>query len=547
MALPINAQVNLLPDSSFELYSHLPELGYTDNINKLLPYWFQPTDGTPDYYHVNSIEHNFSIPYNNFWGGKKCNNNYQLPRTGNAYAGFGIRNRFDTFIMGKRVQEYIQSKFSVPMKKNRTYSVSFYVNKNQCTDNFSISNIGAYISKDSIRTYYAKSQNGYYPNITNFDQEYIPQIYNKDLIPLRDTVNWSPITGVYKSKGGENWITIGRFDNIPKNEEVYDTVSKFQGQWKYIEVYYYIDDVSVYEVPSLIFPDTVCKYEQVEFTSTFNGPFKWYRNNVMLSTDSIYAFKALQSGQYVLQSASRLDTFYLTVLEDAFFNLGKDTFLCIGNTIKLNIPIPSATIQWQTGEKDSILNVNQGGQYIARVQKSGCLFSDTINVDNRFKPGLDYFKNEYCNQDSSYIELELWNGSLKYYWHDAKDSSLKKKVSGLGCYYLTVIDTNECFLDTAICVTSFCKPLLWIPNAFVPKGINTKFQCVGMNIKNFSMVIFNRWGEKVFMSDSLDSGWDGKFKNQICEQGIYIYLVSYSGMGSDREIKTEKGIVELIW
>lgn len=546
LILPLNAQVNLVKDSSFEFYNHLPELGYTLDINKLLPYWYQPTDGTPDYFHLNASDNHFSIPYNNFWGGKKCIDNYQLPRSGNAYVGFGIRNRFDT-CMGKRVQEYIQTKFSLPLKKNHTFSVTFYVNKNQCTNNFSVSNIGAFISKDSIRQYYIQGQTGYYPNITNFEQKCIPQIYNKNLVPYRDTINWVPISGLYKSKGGENWITIGRFNDMLKTEEVYDTVIEFQGFWKYAEAYYYIDDVSVYEIPSVIFPDTVCKGEQVDFTSTFIGPFKWYKNNLLLGTDSIYTFIAQQSGQYVLQSSNRSDTFNLTVLQNADFNLGNDTYLCLGNIVSLNIPIPNAGIQWQNGERDSVLIINKGGQYIAKVQKNNCSYSDTIHIESRLKPGLEFSTNEICTFDSAYVELKLLNDTLKYYWPESKDNKLYKKIINKGCLPLTIIGNNQCYLDTAICIEGFCKPTLWIPNAFVPAGVNNVFQCKGINIKDFSMTIYNRWGEKVFISNNIDQGWNGDFKNQVCQAGVYVYIVSYSGIGTDKSSKIEKGVFELIW
>ena len=39
------------------------------------------------------------------------------------------------------------------------------------------------------------------------------------------------------------------------------------------------------------------------------------------------------------------------------------------------------------------------------------------------------------------------------------------------------------------------------------------FTAVGEEIKEFSMKIFNRWGEKIYETNDLQRGWNGKDKN----------------------------------
>ena len=41
------------------------------------------------------------------------------------------------------------------------------------------------------------------------------------------------------------------------------------------------------------------------------------------------------------------------------------------------------------------------------------------------------------------------------------------------------------------------------------------------------MIIFNRWGQQIFISNSIDNGWDGKSMqngNQV-PAGIYMYTI----------------------
>ena len=40
------------------------------------------------------------------------------------------------------------------------------------------------------------------------------------------------------------------------------------------------------------------------------------------------------------------------------------------------------------------------------------------------------------------------------------------------------------------------------------------------------MIIFNRWGQQIFTSNSIDDGWDGKSKdNNQVPVGIYMYTI----------------------
>ena len=49
----------------------------------------------------------------------------------------------------------------------------------------------------------------------------------------------------------------------------------------------------------------------------------------------------------------------------------------------------------------------------------------------------------------------------------------------------------------------------------------------GSGIEEFKMIIFNRWGQQIFISNSIDNGWDGKSMqngNQV-PAGIYMYTI----------------------
>jgi len=74
----------------------------------------------------------------------------------------------------------------------------------------------------------------------------------------------------------------------------------------------------------------------------------------------------------------------------------------------------------------------------------------------------------------------------------------------------------------------------YVPNVFTPNGdgINDYFQAYGTNMDDFSMYIFNRWGDLIFESTDINTPWDGKPKDsdKIVPQGVYIYKISFKDL-----------------
>jgi gliding motility-associated-like protein len=87
---------------------------------------------------------------------------------------------------------------------------------------------------------------------------------------------------------------------------------------------------------------------------------------------------------------------------------------------------------------------------------------------------------------------------------------------------------------------------LFLPDAFTPNndGVNDVFIPKGKYVREFTMTIFNRWGEIVFHTDKFSQGWDGNYKGDHAGTDAYAYLieaVDYFGKKFNR-----KGTVTLL-
>ncbi|MBL7755059.1 MAG: gliding motility-associated C-terminal domain-containing protein, partial [Chitinophagaceae bacterium] len=87
-----------------------------------------------------------------------------------------------------------------------------------------------------------------------------------------------------------------------------------------------------------------------------------------------------------------------------------------------------------------------------------------------------------------------------------------------------------------------CCGTLAMPNAFSPNGDNTNdvFRPVGnARFEQYDFSVYNRWGQRVFQTNSLNTGWNGEINGKQADLGTYHFLLRYRcfGDGSTRVIK----------
>jgi gliding motility-associated-like protein len=88
--------------------------------------------------------------------------------------------------------------------------------------------------------------------------------------------------------------------------------------------------------------------------------------------------------------------------------------------------------------------------------------------------------------------------------------------------------------------------MIFIPNAFSPKGYNSVFRPVSIFVdrSSYVFVIWNRWGEELFRTNDPAEGWDGKHKDEFVPVGTYIYYVKF--ITSEGEVFEKRSSVTVI-
>jgi gliding motility-associated-like protein len=116
--------------------------------------------------------------------------------------------------------------------------------------------------------------------------------------------------------------------------------------------------------------------------------------------------------------------------------------------------------------------------------------------------------------------------------------------------YYTVTGFNNYCEKTANYTIQPCKIPLYLPNSFTPNGdgLNDYFSLTTFyadQIVEFNIVIFNRWGQKLFESYDPYFKWDGKFNNEmVMKDQTYNYLIKCRINGKGSQII--KGVVMVL-
>jgi gliding motility-associated-like protein len=213
-----------------------------------------------------------------------------------------------------------------------------------------------------------------------------------------------------------------------------------------------------------------------------------------------------------------------------------------------------------------VLKVCYGGQHITNegvllkpgryteVFKSttGCDSTYTLVVSEYDKVSADFdYNSSELTALKSKARFENTSSKADLYTWDFGDKSPKSnEVSPIhqfelfeaGTYDVTLIAQNEFDCTDTIVKTVMVQEELvfYIPNSFTPNGdgFNQMFMPVftsGFNPSDYTLMIFNRSGTIIFESHDLTNGWDGKYKNEYVQEGLYIYKVLFKELSSQSD------------
>jgi gliding motility-associated-like protein len=129
----------------------------------------------------------------------------------------------------------------------------------------------------------------------------------------------------------------------------------------------------------------------------------------------------------------------------------------------------------------------------------------------------------------------LWNFGDQFAIGAANTSTVTNPThaySNSGEYVIDLLVTSVhgCTDRASVVVEVLPEFTFYIPNAFTPNngdGLNDLFTGAGIGIEKYEMWVFDRWGEKIYYTDDIHKGWDGRRqgKSDVVQQDVYVWKV----------------------
>ncbi len=336
---------------------------------------------------------------------------------------------------------------------------------------------------------------------------------------------------------------------------------------------------------------SICRDQPVQLTSTFNGgvmPYTLIWNtggsiSNLTNTTSVISYTPTSSTNYV---ATITDKNNCAVVDSVFINVNQLPNVNFDADVKEgcqplqvqfinqsgNSPIINSYLWtfyqgYNSTDVSPQITFYDAGTYSVSLQAtsdSGCVNTITknnfITVFERPRADFTFVPNNEIDILNS--EIKFTNTTVGNYNSSSwmfGDGALSVETNPTHGYYdigtfsvtLVVSTINNC-TDTMIKqITINDPPTVYIPNAFTPidaDGLNDVFTIKGVNISEFEMYIFDRWGEKILYTTDPLAGWNGKYRDNYCQTGVYIYQISYKHLNGREQgaVKTHTGHVTLL-
>ena len=304
-------------------------------------------------------------------------------------------------------------------------------------------------------------------------------------------------------------------------------------------------------------------------TGAIINQWRWINNGTVFSTQQ-NPTKAFSPGSQTVQliaisdKGCKSDTAFKTFLVSPIPVVSMSfNNACKNKLVNFTATDNSGTVtQWKWTFGDGGIANTQNAQHsytsngtypvkLYAIAANGC-YSNSLQKDI-----IIYGTNVFAGIDSvaaagQPIQLHA-TGGLSYTWTPATFLNDPNIANPIAIINSTQIFTVKAFTPQGcesyddVKIEIYKGPDIYLPNAFTPNndGTNDYFKGKPIGIDEFGyMKIYNRYGQEIFSTTDYRKGWDGKWKGQKMEAGVYVYIVRGIDFHGNEVFK--KGTVMLI-
>jgi gliding motility-associated-like protein len=244
-------------------------------------------------------------------------------------------------------------------------------------------------------------------------------------------------------------------------------------------------------------------------------------------------------------------------LIDLFANIPQDTAICEGEMLDLNLKNKlKATYKWQDGSTSAQYRISKSGIYKVKIDYT--INNHKCNIEQSIKVRVlpksktsEHLDTVVCSYKDVLLKVGTGRSDDTIRWSDSSTKDTLR-VTKKGYYDAQI--TNSCgkYAQSFDVKFANCIIDIYVPTVFSPNDDNINdtfapFVHAEFPIIEYEFGLYNRWGIEVFFSKEQGVAWDGYFKNQAAESGVFVWYLRVKGKVGDKIVRRlEGGDVTLI-
>ncbi len=227
---------------------------------------------------------------------------------------------------------------------------------------------------------------------------------------------------------------------------------------------------------------------------------------------------------------------------------GNDTTICPGETAPIHAS-GGVSYTWTpnvygflqpNGSLVLVKPASSTTYVVVGVDQYGCSDTASVRVNLFSSPFVQTNPDVYAIMGEEVQLNAVSNTAISYVWSPAEYLSCNVCQNPVTqpdrpmTYTVTIYDINGCSATDVVHI--FYDAIIYVPNTFTPNhnGTNEMFFALGVNIRDFKLEIFNRWGELIYTGDALSQMWDGNYAGLPSPDGVYTWKIEYGELFTDK-------------
>lgn len=192
--------------------------------------------------------------------------------------------------------------------------------------------------------------------------------------------------------------------------------------------------------------------------------------------------------------------------------------------------------------------------YMALPNSKVCVvFNDTARVVKKAVANFNINPEFIDISKATVVFNNFSNYAFKYQWTISdggsySDLSPSHTFNKIGAYNVSLIAYSISGCNDTLSKTLTVNDIynIYIPNSFTPNGDgnNNVWKPEIISGDKIDLEIFNRWGELIYHSKDESASWDGTYKNEICQEGMYLYMLKVTS--KTKKIYYYRGMISLL-